>query len=316
MLAATPEHSAFFSLFLREAAVFAVASMIIWGRSKKRSEGDTTNLAQRFTTFLLIVLLANVCAYFGGIAFAAMIFALQFICIKEYMDLLSVKGAMRFASYVFAFLFALLAGLPSITVSFGGVSGLPVFYLVPLLILLVVPLMPVFLQRFQGMFKELSACLFASLYLAFFLSHLVCIRALPAPDNGAVLFMLLLCSVILNDTFAFATGRVIGKYCKHQMTPVISPAKTWEGFVGGMLGSLLFFLLAREFLPQVSDIKMLCLYLAVIIFAPLGDLVISVLKRETQVKDSSGMLPGHGGYLDRFDSLVLTAPVFYYIALI
>lgn len=315
MLTNPPDNNAFLPLFMREAAVFVIASIIIWGRTRKRSASDTTNLAQRFTTFLAIVPLANICAYFGGPTFTAMIIALEIVCIKEYMDLMSVSGALRRVSYFFAVLLSLLAGQPSTTLSLGAQTQVPYFYLVPVLVLIVVPVIPVFLQRYQNMLKAVSASLFAILYVAFLLSHLILLRAI-ADINGALLFILLLSSVILNDTLAFSFARLVGKYSRHQMVPLISPAKTWEGFVGGMIGSLVFFLMAREFLPQVSDLKMLGLYLAVVIFAPLGDLAISVVKRETQVKDTSTLLPGHGGFLDRFDSLILSAPVFYYIALV
>ena len=97
------------------------------------------------------------------------------------------------------------------------------------------------------------------------------------------------------------------------MAPVISPRKTWEGALGGVVGSLAMACVCRaSFLPslRLRDALMVGLLLGVV--APLGDLCESMLKRSAGVKDSGALIPGHGGILDRIDSLIFTTPAFYY----
>jgi len=100
------------------------------------------------------------------------------------------------------------------------------------------------------------------------------------------------------------------------MAPVISPKKTWEGVFGGLAASLATALACRAwFLPTLSSTEALGFGLLVGILAPLGDLCESALKRSASVKDSGRLIPGHGGMLDRVDSLIFTTPVFYYCLL-
>ena len=112
--------------------------------------------------------------------------------------------------------------------------------------------------------------------------------------------------VWINDTFAYLAGSLLGK---HKMTPVLSPGKTWEGFAGGLLVSLL----AAWFIWHLSQLSSLWIWFAISLLASLlglaGDLFESGLKRTVKVKDTGSLLPGHGGILDRFDSLLFVAPV-------
>ncbi len=110
-----------------------------------------------------------------------------------------------------------------------------------------------------------------------------------------------------SDSFAFFAGKLFGK---HKMAPSISPKKTWEGFAGGVLLTLIFsFCIERQF-PELRGNWIITGFL-VAVFAPLGDLVESQLKRQFGVKDSGNIIPGHGGILDRLDSFIICAPVVY-----
>ncbi|MES2504136.1 MAG: phosphatidate cytidylyltransferase [Myxococcota bacterium] len=108
-----------------------------------------------------------------------------------------------------------------------------------------------------------------------------------------------------SDTFAYFTGRAVGK---HPMAPSISPKKTWEGFIGGAIGCVLVPVLLRDLLLPLSLTDVLWVSIPCIVLAPLGDLIESKVKRVYGVKDSGKLLPGHGGILDRIDALLLTAP--------
>ena len=111
--------------------------------------------------------------------------------------------------------------------------------------------------------------------------------------------------VWVNDTFAYLTGSLIGK---HKMTPLLSPGKTWEGFAGGMIFTLLATWIIFMITGILGEGTWLIIALIVASMGLAGDLFESGLKRSTKVKNAGKLLPGHGGILDRFDSLLFVAP--------
>lgn len=165
--------------------------------------------------------------------------------------------------------------------------------------------------RSPAALAEMGATALALLYLPFLLGHLVWLRLLP---QGEWWLLWLLLVIFAGDTGAFYTGRTLGK---HKFAPKVSPGKTWEGTLGGLLACLAAGLvLGGKFLPQVAWNQLLLLSLLLGVIGVLGDLFESMLKRLAQVKDASGLLPGHGGILDRLDSLVFAGPVVLYFRLL
>lgn len=126
--------------------------------------------------------------------------------------------------------------------------------------------------------------------------------------QGQWLLLLAVGIVALADIGGYATGNLFGK---HKLAPVISPGKTWEGFFGGLFCQLLLVIVLMFFLPvTVSLLTLLLLIVPVSLYSVLGDLFESMLKRHQGVKDSSQILPGHGGVLDRIDGLMAALPLF------
>jgi len=121
---------------------------------------------------------------------------------------------------------------------------------------------------------------------------------------GLFLFVI----IWLNDTGAYITGMLIGK---HKMFTRISPKKTWEGLAGGLFFAFLASWLMRPVIPDIPDNQAWMLTLAIVISGTFGDLAESAFKRAAGVKDSGKFMPGHGGLLDRFDSLLFAAPIVY-----
>jgi phosphatidate cytidylyltransferase len=152
-----------------------------------------------------------------------------------------------------------------------------------------------------------AVVVFGVFYIAWLLSHMILLRGL---EQGPYLIFFLFLVTWANDTGAYYTGKLIGK---HQMSPKISPSKTWEGTAGGLMASVAAAFICRGwFLPSLPVSDALGLGLLFGVMAPLGDLCESVLKRSAGVKDSGRLIPGHGGILDRIDSLIFTTPTFYY----
>jgi phosphatidate cytidylyltransferase len=150
------------------------------------------------------------------------------------------------------------------------------------------------------------------LYIPLLGSHLVALRTgFPQPLSAHLLsfFFLVLMG---SDVGAYYTGRALGK---RKLAPSISPGKTWEGAVGGILAALAMAALAHFWFFRELPLKyMLPLAAIMAILGILGDLAESALKRGAGAKDAANILPGHGGILDRLDSLLFNAPLIYYFA--
>jgi phosphatidate cytidylyltransferase len=145
------------------------------------------------------------------------------------------------------------------------------------------------------------------LYIGWMLSHWVSLRNL---ELGKELVFWAMFTTFANDTSAFFVGRTWGK---RPLAPSISPGKTWEGAIGGLLASIIASIILRIIFTLPFNYWQTALLGGVIsVFAQLGDLIESLLKRNTGAKDASKLIPGHGGMLDRLDSLIFTGVVVYY----
>lgn len=148
-------------------------------------------------------------------------------------------------------------------------------------------------------------------YVAGLLSHLVLLRG--ADGNGLMLTLVAVVGTWLTDTGAFFVGRALGG---RRLVPALSPNKTVSGAVGGWVAGFIGVLVTAVFAAAVPLDRALALAAATPAAAQLGDLLESAVKREAGVKDSGRLLPGHGGVLDRFDSLMLVAPTVYYLTIL
>lgn len=168
-----------------------------------------------------------------------------------------------------------------------------------------------FTKRDNRAVLSISAILFGLLYVSWFFSFFVRIRAMPV---GTDYFRRLLVAYLIlvtksTDIGAYVVGSAIGR---HKLIPRISPNKTIEGTVGGLLFSILASVSSINFLPGFSLSRLLILGVILGTLAQIGDLSESLIKRDCAAKDSGKTLPGLGGILDTMDSLLFTAPVFYF----
>lgn len=155
--------------------------------------------------------------------------------------------------------------------------------------------------------EQVMAAFFGVVYVAVMLSFIYLTRSLP--DGKFLVWMIFLCSWGC-DTCAYCVGMLIGK---HKMAPVLSPKKSIEGAVGGVAGAaLLGVIYAAATQGKMAEYALICAVGALI--SMVGDLAASAIKRNQNIKDYGKLIPGHGGILDRFDSVIITAPVIYYLA--
>lgn len=175
-----------------------------------------------------------------------------------------------------------------------------------------------------GSLPAWALTLAGALYVAWLLSHFILLRTLASPlqpnvftllglrlESGAAWIYLILAITWVQDSAAYFVGKRFGR---HKLAPVLSPKKTWEGAVGGTIGSIAAAIgFAPLFGLPVSPMQAALLGAVGALVGPLGDLAESMIKRQVGLKDAGNLIPGHGGILDRADSLLFTGPVLYYL---
>lgn len=258
------------------------------------------NLIRRIIIAIIFIPVVLLILYRGGWPLAILLAMVSFLQLFEIRELLIRRGIV------------LTRGLLplGVLVFFAAASGdFRILLGVLLAALLLLAGRDLFLNRLSGSFLRLSAAILALLYSPLLLASAWHIRMLP---SGQYLLISLMAVIWLTDTAAYFAGTTIGR---HKGIFLASPGKTLEGFLAGIIAAFAFACLAA-LIFGFSSLQALALGLATGLFGQLGDLLESMFKRDWQVKDSSSLLPGHGGLLDRFDSLLLAAPSFYLLLII
>ncbi|MGQ9524999.1 MAG: phosphatidate cytidylyltransferase [Armatimonadota bacterium] len=255
-----------------------------------------------------------------GEAFAVAVAVTALVGVHEFCRTVSLRERAQ-PSTPFAWAIVLVAA----AAAWGASQGTPMFWAAPSATLLFMAALAVqMLRPSPAPIRDLGATLLAGLYVGLLLPHLILIRGLgfqgtPAVftwnSTGANLVLFTLLVTWAADTFAYVSGKTWGK---HQLAPKLSPGKTVEGFIAGLLaaaavGAIASIGLLRPLWPDSSYLRHgVTLGILAGIVGPVGDLCKSAMKRELGVKDFGTAIPGHGGVLDRFDSLMFVAPVAYY----
>lgn len=248
--------------------------------------------------FFVIVMVASM--LLGRYVFAVFFTLLSGYCLNEFYRIIGADNRMPNR------LLGLLLGISGFGLFAGCVlAGLDSRYLLLILVLLITAafIIPLYQKQehpFGGIAHTLLGVIYVVLpFAAFFtLGFITGTYDYRLPLG----FMLILWG---NDTGAYLAGKFLGR---HRLFERISPNKTWEGFVGGVLLALITAVVLTHYFPVLAGWQWLGVAVVISLFGTFGDLVESMLKRSQQVKDSGAVLPGHGGLLDRFDGLLFAAP--------
>ncbi len=246
--------------------------------------------------FIVAVLVHNPYYFFALVSAAALLGAL------ELQDLAAAGGIRRLKFAAGAWTLAVVAARiwpEQVSLEAVLAAGL-------LVLMLAAPFLK---MKLKDVLASVSVTSFGVLYLGFLLGYFVLLRGLGDDVGPRHIFVMAL-AVFAGDSAAYYVGSTLGR---HKLSPTISPKKTWEGAVANLAGGVVGVAVAKAtFFPALSWGHVVALGLTLSLVGQFGDAFESLLKRGAGVKDSSHLLPGHGGILDRLDSLVFNGPVLYY----
>ena len=258
----------------------------------------------RLLSGILLVIIALATIISGGDVLFATLLMISFIGMTEIYRVLEISGTLLGgAGYVAAAVYYLLLRVNRTDM------------LVMLAITFLIVLMMVYVFTYPKYRSEqVMLAFFGLFYVAFMLSYVYQIRMLP--QGAFIVWLVFICSWG-SDTCAYCVGMLIGK---HKMAPKLSPKKSIEGAVGGVVGAALLgaayaAIMNRTMAGANAGVIQYALIGAVgALISMVGDLAASAIKRNHDIKDYGNLIPGHGGILDRFDSVIFTAPIIYYMA--
>ena len=267
------------------------------------------NMKQRVITAVVALLVFLPLLYLGGLPFDILITVLGLVAMSEF--LIMKKKLLVSVEAILAFLMMLAVLVPVFFEGFltqGNLGGSFYFFALAMLVYTV-------FSKNRFSFDDAGVLVLGALYAGLGFRFMILARA---ESLWMMLYALLI--VWITDSGAYLIGRKLGK---HKLAPHVSPNKTWEGSIGGTLsavvivGIYLYFVQAQFSTSFPYDFtRMLLLTLVFSVGGQLGDLIESALKRYYGVKDSGKILPGHGGILDRFDSLLFVLPLMHFAGLI
>lgn len=278
------------------AGLFVLGFLIVLFFSRKDLKaGLTGELGQRLIGWMIIAPLFMLAAFLGGIvATVILLFFFYRIC-AEYV---SVVGVTRpYAIYIY-----LLIPLTLFVAHFFP----SLYFTLPAASILLLSLVPILSRHIEDLYLQLSFAGRGYLYLVWSVGHLILIKQIA--DTGMVLLVGV--GVALSDAMQFTVGKLIGR---HIISPEVNPRKAWEGLIGDFLGAGVAVWLFRFALPDEFTLPyQIILALVIGLGAAWGDLISSLVKRVAGVKDWGDIIPGHGGLLDRANSMVVVIPLVYY----
>ncbi len=274
-------------------------------------ERNYTELRQRVGTWWAMVLLFTTALLLSRTASLVFFAFVSFLALKEFFSMIPTRRADRRVLF-----WAYLAIPVQYYWIYAGWYGMFIIF-IPVYMFLLLPMRMVMIGQTEGFGRAVGTIHWGLMTTVFCISHaaFLLVLRLPyvpeasptTPGPGLLLFLVVLTE--LNDIAQYCWGKVLGR---RRITPTVSPNKTWAGFVGGLATSIILSGLLGPWLTPLSRQHALWAGAIIGLSGFIGDVVISALKRDIGVKDAGAMLPGHGGVLDRIDSLTYTAPLFFH----
>jgi phosphatidate cytidylyltransferase len=288
-------------------AVLALATAAGSALASWRPQRDYRELLARIWTWWVMVGLFAVALLLGRTAMLIFFGLVSFLALKEYLSVIPTRRADRRV---------LLWAYMAIPLQYYWVGsewyGMFVIF-IPIYMFLFLPLPMLIIGETQGFLRAIGTLHWGLMATVFSLSHAAFLLVLLPEGNpvagGAGLLLFLLILTEANDVAQYAWGKTLGR---HKVIPKVSRGKTWEGLVGGVLTTTALSTVLAPWLTPLSLPESAIIGFLLGAAGFVGDVTISAIKRDLGIKDSGTLLPGHGGILDRLDSLTFTAPLFFH----
>lgn len=282
-------------------------SAILFAVKKAMPEKNITEIVNRTKSWWIMIGIFIAAIFINNTASYVFLAILSFFAFRELYSVLHFRQSDRSA---------LLVALLTIPVQyalayFKWYGGYIIF--IPVIMFLLLPPIMVIKQDTHRITKSMALLHWSLMLSVFGLSHLAFLLSMPdlegfsSGGRGLLLFLVFLTEI--NDIMQFIWGKTFGK---HKILPNVSPNKTWEGFIGGVISTTVigYFI---GFLTPLSTSQVIFTSAMISVFGFAGDVVLSAIKRDKGIKDMSDTIPGHGGIFDRIDSLSFTAPAFFHL---
>jgi phosphatidate cytidylyltransferase len=269
---------------------------------------DHSNLQQRVASWWVMAGLLIVCLLLGWQATTALFAVISFIALREFLSLSPLSRADRLIVLVAYLTIPLCYAFVALDEYGKYLVAIPVYaFLILPFLMAIAGQTDRYLARAAIVHWAVVTCVFNLGFIPFLMK----VPAWETPQAGAAgLVFLLLLATETNDVAQYCWGKALGR---HKIMPRVSPNKTWEGFLGGWVTTAAIIVLIG---PVFTPLHGIGLWVMAILLPPAGfagDVTMSAIKRDLKVKDTSALIPGHGGVLDRIDSLTFTAPLYFHL---
>ncbi len=262
-----------------------------------------SNRLTRILVALIAIPLIVGVAYFGKLLFLIFILFIGLLAYDEFSKMLKSKSI--YSNYI-------LGLLSVFFIIVNSYLNLISFEAVAIIIVLFILIAELFRNKASAI-MNIGGTLTGIFYIGLFAASIIRLREFPFTENnyeqGGLLIISILASIWICDSAAYFLGTAFGS---HKLFPRVSPNKSWEGAISGFIFAILTMILAKVLvIDYLSYIDVLIIGFIIGTVGQIGDLVESLIKRDANVKDSSSVIPGHGGIFDRFDSFLFSSPVIY-----
>jgi len=297
-------------LFLFLGGVLAIASLIAWALAARSSGAPSptlVNLRQRINAWWVMVAVIGLAFLFGHGGTTVLFALISFAALREFVTLSHTR---RSDHYVLLAMFLVVLPVQYWLVWTAWYGLFAIF--IPVYCFLLMPAVTALQGDTERFLERVSAQQWAVMLAVYCVSHVPALMTLNVPgfeDRMLLLVAFLIVTVQGSDVLQYVFGKLFGR---HRLAPSVSPSKTWEGLIGGVAAASLLGA-ALSFMTPFSPLQAAAIALMICLLGFLGGLVASAIKRDQGVKDWGHLIEGHGGMLDRADSLVFAAPIYFHI---
>ena len=306
----TAFHDPIFRLYAAAAVIILIVAGAILGVLRWGLRKNVTAIWKTYCSWLIMTPVVMGCIFAGRVTTIVFFCTLAALGFKEFARATGLYRDwwMTGAAYLGIVAVGVTSLMPQPHGDEPGTGWYGLFIVLPVYVISLIILVPIARNRVKGQLQNMSLAILGFLYIGWMFGHL---SFLANASNAYGYLLYVVFATEINDVAAFTFGKLFGR---HPLRSNVSPKKTWEGALGALAVSLALPWALRFSFPHFGTLQLILAGLIVGVGGQLGDLSVSVIKRDVGIKDMGAAIPGHGGILDRIDSLIYVAPLFFHMA--